>query len=95
MTTPDRAPTEPASDASADEVQADIERTRAELGDTVNALTAKFDVKARASHAATDTKNRIVDKATDDYGRIKTTIPLAVTAVVVTAIIVAVWRRRR
>jgi hypothetical protein len=31
----------------ADELRADIEQTRADLGDTVGALTAKADVKAR------------------------------------------------
>jgi hypothetical protein len=32
-------------------IRADIERTRAELGDTVQALAAKVDVKARAREA--------------------------------------------
>jgi hypothetical protein len=33
-------------------IREDIERTRAELGDTVERLAAKADVKARAKHAA-------------------------------------------
>ncbi len=59
MTTPnspDRP--EPGNEASADEVEADIARTRAELGDTVDALTQKLDVKAQAQHKADELKDR-------------------------------------
>lgn len=38
----------PADDASADEIEADIARTRRELGETVEALSDKLDPKARA-----------------------------------------------
>ena len=41
-----------------DELQADIERTREELAETVDALTAKLDVKSRAKARMTDTKQR-------------------------------------
>jgi hypothetical protein len=34
---------EPGPDARIDEIQSDIERTRGQLGDTVDALTAKVD----------------------------------------------------
>jgi hypothetical protein len=65
-----------------------------------------LDVKGRAVHAAADTKDRIVektmettstvvDKATDDRGRIKPAIPLAALAVVAAVAGVIVWRRRR
>lgn len=98
---------EPAPDAAAAALQADIGHTRAELGETVNALTAKLDVKGRATQAAAETKDRIVektmektgtvvDKATDDRGRIKPAIPLAALAVVAAAIAgVVIWRRRQ
>jgi hypothetical protein len=51
MTTPVEpdAP-EPDADLSAQELQADIERTRAQLGNTVDALSAKLDVKAQTRH---------------------------------------------
>ena len=41
-----------------DELQADIERTREELAETVDALTAKLDVKSRAKARMADTKQR-------------------------------------
>lgn len=38
-------PAEPRPDASIEEIQSDIERTRGQLGDTVNALSTKLDAK--------------------------------------------------
>jgi LPXTG-motif cell wall-anchored protein len=35
-----------------EQLRSEIDRTRADLGDTVQALAAKTDVKARAKHAA-------------------------------------------
>ncbi len=43
---------EPGSDAEIGDIQADIERTRGELGDTVEALSGKLDVADRARAAA-------------------------------------------
>lgn len=45
-------------DASADEIEADIERTREQLGETVDALTNKLDVKSRARDKVADAKDR-------------------------------------
>jgi hypothetical protein len=53
---------EPASDASVDEIQEDIDATRGELGETVEALSAKLDVKHQAKQKIDDTKNVIADK---------------------------------
>lgn len=51
MTTPvDPDASEPGTDLSADELQADIERTREQLGNTVDALSEKLDVKAQTRH---------------------------------------------
>lgn len=58
---PDRS--EPGPDATVDDIQADIEATRHELGQTVEALTAKLDVKAQAKQKAADTKELIAEKA--------------------------------
>ena len=44
---------EAGGDRSPDQIRADIEQTREEVGDTVEALAAKTDVKARA-HARVD-----------------------------------------
>ena len=48
----------------------DIERTRERLGDTVEALTAKLDVTARARDRAGQVKDRIVDVTGDVTGKI-------------------------
>lgn len=45
------------SDATAD-IKADIEKTRAELADTVDSLTAKLDVKAQAKHRVQEVEQR-------------------------------------
>ena len=45
------------------EIEADIERTRGELGDTVEALAAKTDVKARAQDRVEDVKSDLHAKA--------------------------------
>jgi ElaB/YqjD/DUF883 family membrane-anchored ribosome-binding protein len=62
MTQSDQHP-EPGPDADINEIQADIERTRDQLGETVGALSSKLDVKQRAKQKATDTKELIAEKA--------------------------------
>lgn len=54
---------EPGPDAGIDDIQADIEHTRKELGETIGALSAKADVTGRAKQKAADTKDRITEKA--------------------------------
>jgi hypothetical protein len=49
------------SDAAA--LAADIERTREELGETVQQLVAKTDVKAQAQRRATEVAGRVKGKA--------------------------------
>ena len=55
-------PPEPGPDAGIDDIQADIEHTRKELGETIEALSAKADVKGRAKKKAADTKDSITEK---------------------------------
>ena len=51
MTTPvDPDASETGTGLSADELQADIEHTREQLGNTVDALSEKLDVKAQTRH---------------------------------------------
>jgi len=51
MTTPvEPDASEHGTGLSADELQADIERTREQLGNTVDALSEKLDVKAQTRH---------------------------------------------
>lgn len=52
---------EPAKDASPEEIQADIEATRAELGDTVEQLSGRLDVKAQAKQKAGQYKAHAAD----------------------------------
>jgi hypothetical protein len=100
MAQPDSTPPEPGPDAGVDDIQTDIERTRKELGETVGALSAKLDVKERTKQKATDTKERVIDKAqkvrqaaTEDPKR---TVPvIAVLVIGAIAVGVVVWRRHR
>ncbi|PRC46904.1 hypothetical protein C6A85_87690, partial [Mycobacterium sp. ITM-2017-0098] len=50
-------------DAGVEEIQADIEQTRKELGETVNALSAKADVTGRVKEKVSETQAGITDKA--------------------------------
>ena len=59
---------EPGPDAGIDDIQADIEHTRKELGETIGALSAKADVKGRVKQKAADTKDRITEKASESKG---------------------------
>lgn len=91
---------EPGPDADIEDIEADIEQTRAELGDTVEALTAKMNVKERTREKVDETKHRVVDKAdavrhaaTDNPQR---TIPVAaIVFVSALALGIVLWRRRR
>ena len=52
---------QPGADAGTDDIQADIERTRQEISDTVGASSARLDVKERTKHEAAETRERVVD----------------------------------
>ena len=63
MTTDPNPPSpEPGPDAGIDDIQADIEHTREELGETIEALSAKADVKGRVKKKAADTRDSITEK---------------------------------
>jgi transcription initiation factor TFIIIB Brf1 subunit/transcription initiation factor TFIIB len=68
-----------------DEVRADIDRTRAELADTVEALAGRLDVKGRVHDRA--------DELAHNPRAHTTTIGVAAAAVAVIALVV--WRKRR
>ena len=63
------------------DLEQDIERTREHLGETVDALAAKLDVKARAQDAVREADNR------------KLGAGFAIAAVVVVGALF-LWRRR-
>lgn len=54
---------EPPDDASREDLEADLERTRRELGETLEALTGRFDVKAQAKEQIDMTKERVGEQA--------------------------------
>jgi ElaB/YqjD/DUF883 family membrane-anchored ribosome-binding protein len=62
-TTPPDPTGEPGPDAPVEDIQADIDKTRDELGQTVEALAAKADVKGQAKQKAFDTRDRLTEKA--------------------------------
>lgn len=97
-------------DADAPEVavlQADIERTREELAQTVDQLTAKLDVKSRVRDRAIETKDRAAaqlqslreqaaERATDDDGKptpVAMSIGGGVLAGLAAVVLVLMWRR--
>ena len=77
---------QPGPDAGIEELQADIERTRGELGDTVAALSDKMDVKTR-------TQNRIHEVA--DNAKAEPAVPVAAVPAAAAAVGLLVWLRRR
>ena len=62
------------------EIAADIEATREELGDTVEALAAKTDVKARAKEKVAETKESISEKVSDIGGSAREATPDSASA---------------
>jgi cobalamin biosynthesis Mg chelatase CobN len=92
MTANGRHPTtsNPTTSSDPDAIRADIERTREDLAETVDALHAKLDVKAQARAKVADIKTSV----TTDSG--KPSPALLVGALGVTALVVGlVWWRRR
>jgi hypothetical protein len=85
----------------APEIQQEIERTRERLGETVEELAAKADVKARARDKVASVKAKAKTRAAELSGRatqsqvVQRRWPLAVAAGVLVAGSVAVWRRRK
>jgi len=83
--------------ATAAELQQEIEQTREHLGQTVNELAAKADVKSRARAKTAEVKG----KAADVSGQVRRSQvvqrrwPLAVAAAGVILASIAVWRRRK
>lgn len=75
---------------SPDQIEADIEQQREQLADTVDALTAKLDVKAQASAKVDEVKHR----ATTDSGKPRPEL-IAAGAAVLVVVGLLVWRRRR
>jgi hypothetical protein len=86
---------------TAEELQHEIEQTRQRLGETVDELAAKTDVKARAKAKAAEAKEQAMAKAAEVSGRVRRSQlvqrrwPLAVGAGVVIVGSVAIWWWKR
>jgi ElaB/YqjD/DUF883 family membrane-anchored ribosome-binding protein len=60
---------------SPEEIEADIERTRREMGDTVAAVAEKADVKTQAKQKVDDVKARLAEKKDDVLNRSRDAAP--------------------
>ncbi|MBD8868406.1 DUF3618 domain-containing protein [Nocardioides donggukensis] len=80
--------TEPRTPA---EIEADIERQREQLAETVDALHDRLDVKGRARDKAAEVRHR----ATTDGGSPRPELVAGAVGVVVLVVGLVVWRRRR
>jgi ElaB/YqjD/DUF883 family membrane-anchored ribosome-binding protein len=88
--------------SSPEEIQQEIERTRAQLGETAGALAHKLDPKAQAkerfdhARAATQEKTHRAQQAGRDLYRERPTLVVGMGAGVALLVVVAVvWRRNR
>ena len=91
---------------TAQELEQEIERTREHLGETIDGLAGRADMKARALARAAEVKARAQDRAAGVSGRVRQSNavqsqvvqrgwPLAVAAGVLIAGSVIIRRRRR
>ena len=60
-------------DKSPEQIQKEIETTREELGETVEAVAAKTDVKAQAKRKAASVKDQVASKAADTKEKVSAT----------------------
>jgi MYXO-CTERM domain-containing protein len=74
-----------------EQIEAEIERQREELADTVDQLQARLDVKARAKHRAAVLR----DQLTTASGAPRPDLTAAAAAALVLVVGVVVLRRRR
>ncbi len=83
MAVPDPLSPEPGPNAGIDEIQADIARTREQLGETVSALTGKLDVKAQAQQRVEAMRAKAAPA-----------VPVAVVVALAALAGLVIWRRR-
>lgn len=58
-----------------EQIQSEIESTREELGETIEALAQKADVKAQAKHRIEDTKASMAEKKDELLGKAREASP--------------------
>lgn len=64
-----------------EQIREEIEQTRAEMGETVGAITYKTDLKSRTRDKVSDTKDKITGKASDMKDRVTGTVSSATDSV--------------
>jgi hypothetical protein len=77
--------------SSPEAIEAEIERQREELADTVSALQERLDVKTRAKDKAAELK----DRATTDTGKPRPELVAVGLATAAGLVALVVWRSRR
>ena len=95
--TPGPTPPRPRSgpgDPSTEAIEADIERTRERLAETVDQLHSALDVKSRARYTARRTADRARDAVTTPDGRPSPAAASAAVVGVAVLVLVVLWRRR-
>jgi ElaB/YqjD/DUF883 family membrane-anchored ribosome-binding protein len=76
----ERTPVTETAPREPEEIRRDIEETRAEMGDTVEALAEKADVKGQARRKIDDAKSSVSQKKDDLLGKAKGASPESATA---------------
>jgi cobalamin biosynthesis Mg chelatase CobN len=82
------------SNQSPEEIQAEIEQQREQLAGTLDALSAKLDVKSQAQAKVAEVKADVKERTTDDSGRPRAELIVLGATVVVVAVALVWWRRR-
>ena len=84
---------EPEKGADVREIVDDIERTREDLGDTIDALAAKLDVKSQVKNTASQAKANVVESAGQAAGTAQQRWPEIAVVLLTALAVVTVWRR--
>ncbi|HEU4568683.1 MAG TPA: DUF3618 domain-containing protein [Marmoricola sp.] len=91
MTTPTEPPAEEASGPrSKEQIEAEIQATRVQLGRTVDELSHRLDVKSRVKEQVAAGREQATRRMQEQPA-----IPVAAAAGVVLLLTLVVWRRRR
>ena len=91
-------PVDPAATGDREAIERDIEQTRAQLGETVDALTSRLDVKSRVKAKVSTGTHRMKTTVAAGGEQAKKHAPVtavASLALVGTVVGLVVWMRRR